>query len=723
MSYLNKDDSVDQVILPRDEALRLCEKFLGDIIPREITEVRLLRVGHDLPWIPCRGVHIENLAQIVNAVQYPQPKADWKDGDLVFNYRLTVCNSVGECTSPRESGIVMPIEAVQEKASAKVSVRDNSCVPSSDKLHRIRHTCAHVMAMAVQKLFSGTKVAIGPATETGFYYDFDRVEPFTLNDLEAIAEEMRLIINANLPIVCQALSREEMRVEIEKLGEIYKLELLDAIPVNEVITRYFIGDPEKGENFWWDLCEGPHLSRTGEIHPKAFSLESLAGAYWRGDEKKAQLQRIYGTAWENPEQLAEHKRLREEAHRRDHRKLGKDLGLFIFSDQVGPGLPLFTHKGTVLYSNLEEFLQEEQLKRGYLLVRTPHIARVDLFKISGHWQKYKDSMFPLMVEDEESARLEQGFVLKPMNCPFHIQIYKSELRSYRDLPMRLAEFGTVYRYEQSGELSGLTRVRGFTVDDSHLFVTPEQLDAEFLNGLDLILSVCNSLQLHNFQARLSFRDPDSDKYIGSDEVWNKAESAIRRAVEALGIDYFVGIGEAAFYGPKVDFIFRDVLGREWQLGTLQVDYNLPERFDLEYVAEDGSRQRPVIIHRAPFGSVERLIGILIEQYAGDFPLWLAPIQVRLLPVGEGQVQFANQIAEQMRSLGLRVEVDASGERLSKLIRNAEKDKIPVMAVIGAKEVESNSLSIRTRAAGELGTMPVLIALEQMQQAIATRDNF
>ena len=370
----------------------------------------------------------------------------------------------------------------------------------------------------------------------------------------------------------------------------------------------------------------------------------------------------------------------------------------------------------MLRSILEDFLKQEQLKRGYLPVVTPHIARVDLFKTSGHWQKYKEDMFPLMAEDELAASQEQGFVLKPMNCPFHIQLYKHELRSYRELPMRLAEFGTVYRYEQSGELGGLTRVRGFTVDDSHLFVTPEQLDNEFLNVVELILAVFGKLQLKNFKARLSFRDPASDKYIGSDDVWEKAQSAIRRAVEQLGMDHFEGIGEAAFYGPKLDFIFSDALEREWQLGTVQVDYNLPERFDLEYVADDGSRRRPVMIHRAPFGSLERLIGILIEEYAGDFPLWLAPVQIRLLPVSESQMEFTQSVVKQMLSLGIRAEVDTSGDRLGKLIRNAEKDKIPVMAVVGAKEVETNSLSIRTRAAGELGPTPVDAVVKMIQGA-------
>ncbi|MEG4490845.1 threonine--tRNA ligase [Microcoleus sp. D3_18_C4] len=586
----------------------------------------------------------------------------------------------------------------------------------SEALKKIRHTTSHVMAMAVQKLFPKAQVTIGPWIENGFYYDFDTPEPFTEQDLKAIKKEMIKIINRKLPVIREEVSREEAERRIKEINEPYKLEILEGLI--EPITLYHLGEE------WWDLCAGPHLDNTSELNPKAIELESLAGAYWRGDETKAQLQRIYGTAWETPEQLAAYKHRKEEALRRDHRKLGKELGLFIFADAVGPGLPLWTPKGTVLRSILEDYLKQEQIKRGYLQVVTPHIARVDLFKISGHWQKYKEDMFPLMAEDEEAAANEQGFVMKPMNCPFHIQIYKSELRSYRELPMRLAEFGTVYRYEQSGELGGLTRVRGFTVDDSHLFVTPEQLDAEFLNVVDLILSVFKSLQLKNFKARLSFRDPNNlEKYIGSDEAWEKAQGAIRRAVETLGMNYFEGIGEAAFYGPKLDFIFQDVLDREWQLGTVQVDYNLPERFDLEYVAEDGTRKRPVMIHRAPFGSLERLIGILIEQYAGDFPLWLAPIQVRLLPVSAEFLPFAKEVAAKMKALNIRAEADEDSERLGKLIRNAEKDKIPVMGVVGAKEVEANSLNIRTRASGELGAISVDEVIGRLQAAISSYGDF
>ncbi len=585
----------------------------------------------------------------------------------------------------------------------------------SETLQKIRHTASHVMAMAVQKLFPKAQVTIGPSIENGFYYDFDSPEPFTEKDLKAIKKEMIKIINRKLPVIREEVSREEAKRRIEAIAEPYKLEILEGLEAP--ITLYHLGDQ------WWDLCAGPHVESTAELNPEAIALESLAGAYWRGDETKAQLQRIYGTAWETPEQLAEYQRRKEEAMRRDHRKIGKELGLFIFADVVGPGLPLWTPKGTVLRSTLEDFLKKEQVKRGYLPVVTPHISRVELFKQSGHWQKYKEDMFPMMAESEADRLLEQGFVMKPMNCPFHIQIYKSSLRSYRELPMRLAEFGTVYRYEQSGELGGLTRVRGFTVDDSHLFVTPEQLDDEFMSVVDLTLTVFKSLQLKNFRARLSFRDPTSDKYIGTDETWDKAEGAIRRAVEKLGMDHFEGIGEAAFYGPKLDFIFQDALDREWQLGTVQVDYILPERFDLEYVADDGTRKRPVMLHRAPFGSLERLVGILIEEYVGDFPLWLAPIQVRLLPVTEEVLPFVTQVVEQMRSLNIRAEVDMSGERLGKMIRNAEKEKIPVMAVVGVKEMEANTLNIRTRASGELGAIPVANVIERVTEAIAQYASF
>lgn len=586
----------------------------------------------------------------------------------------------------------------------------------SEQLKKIRHTTSHVMAMAVQKLYPNAQVTIGPWTENGFYYDFDLSEPLTEKDLKAIKKEMIKIINRKLPVLREVVTREEAQTRIKNINEPYKLEILDGIK-DDTITIYHLAQE------WWDLCAGPHVDSTADLNPKAIELESIAGAYWRGDANNKQLQRLYGTAWETPEQLAEYKRRKEEALKRDHRKLGKELGLFIFADPVGPGLPLWTPKGTIIRSTLEDFLKQEQTKRGYLQVVTPHIGRVDLFKISGHWQNYKEDMFPMMADDVEEAQKEVGFVLKPMNCPFHIQIYKSELRSYRELPMRLAEFGTVYRYEQSGELGGLTRVRGFTVDDSHLFVTPEQLETEFFSVVELILSVFKSLQLKNFKARLSFRDPNSDKYIGGDEVWEKAQNAIRNAVQHLDMDYFEAEGEAAFYGPKLDFIFQDALEREWQLGTVQVDYNLPERFDLEYTASDGSRQRPIMIHRAPFGSLERLIGILIEEYAGDFPLWLAPIQARLMPVSGDFSAYAHEVCQKMQLAGIRAEVDNSSERLGKMIRNGEKQKIPVMAVVGASEVENNTLNIRTRASGELGEMSYVEVIEKLSHTIANHGNF
>ncbi|NEO83896.1 MAG: threonine--tRNA ligase [Spirulina sp. SIO3F2] len=586
----------------------------------------------------------------------------------------------------------------------------------SEKLKCIRHTASHVMAMAVQKLFPTAQVTIGPWTETGFYYDFDNSDSFTEQDLKAIKKEMDKIIKKKLPVIREEVTREDAAQRIERIQEPYKLEILNDMIKGDPITLYHLGDE------WWDLCAGPHVENTSMLNPKAIALESVAGAYWRGDEKRQQLQRIYATAWETPAQLKEYKRRKAEALKRDHRKLGKELGLFVFSDLVGPGLPLWTPKGAIVRSLLENFLKAEQVKRGYQGVVTPHIARTDLFKISGHWDNYKEDMFPMMADDEADRVAEQGFVMKPMNCPFHIQIYQSELRSYRELPIRLAEFGTVYRYEQSGELGGLTRVRGFTVDDSHLFVTPDQLESEFLNVVDLILTVFEKLQLKNFRARLSFRDPESGKYIGGDDVWNKAENAIRKAVQHLGMDYFEAPGEAAFYGPKLDFIFRDVLEREWQLGTVQVDYNLPDRFDLEYVGEDGNRQRPVMIHRAPFGSLERLIGILIEEYAGDFPLWLAPTQVRLLCVSDEFVPYAQTIVEQLLAQGVRAEV-GTGERLGKLVRIAEKQKIPVMAVVGAQEQENQTLSIRTRAAGELGALAADEVVQRLVTANRDRVDF
>ena len=582
----------------------------------------------------------------------------------------------------------------------------------SDQLLRIRHSCSHVMAMAVQRLFKNVQVTIGPWTETGFYYDFDAPEPFTPQDLKKIRKGMQKILRQSLPFHREEVSRQEARRRIEAIGEPYKLEIL--ADLREPITLYHLGDQ------WWDLCAGPHVANTAEINPDAVDLETVAGAYWRGDETRAQLQRIYGTAFETPEQLAEHQRRREEAQKRDHRRLGRQLDLFLFNDSVGPGLPLWTPRGTRLRSLLENYLRQQQEQRGYQHVVTPHIARVDLFRTSGHWQNYKEDMFPLMAENESDRAAEEGFVMKPMNCPFHVQIYKAELRSYRDLPYRLAEFGTVYRHEQSGELGGLTRVRGFTQDDSHLFVTPEQLDEEFRQVVDLILTVFRDLGFQQFKARLSFRGPQTTKIIGRPEAWDQAEAAIRRAVDHLGIDSVEGVGEAAFYGPKLDFLVYDSLGREWQLGTVQVDYNLPERFDLEYVAADGSRQRPVMVHRAIFGSLERFIGILIEEYGGDLPFWLAPEQIRILPVTAAALTAARQLTTRLCSHGVRATVDGSGERLGKLIRNGETRKIPVLGILGEQEMETGSVSLRTRRQGNPGAMAQTRLVELARDAVAGR---
>ena len=582
----------------------------------------------------------------------------------------------------------------------------------SDQLLRIRHSCSHVMAMAVQRLFKNVQVTIGPWTETGFYYDFDAPEPFTPQDLKKIRKGMQKILRQNLPFRREEVSRQEARRRIEAIGEPYKLEILDDL--REPITLYHLGDQ------WWDLCAGPHVANTSEINPDAVDLETVAGAYWRGDETKAQLQRIYGTAFETPEQLAEHQRRQEEAQKRDHRRLGRELGLFLFSDSVGPGLPLWTPRGTQLRSLLKDYLRQQQQQRGYQHVVTPHIARVDLFRTSGHWQNYREDMFPLMAENDSDRAAEEGFVMKPMNCPFHAQIYKAELRSYRDLPYRLAEFGTVYRYEQSGELGGLTRARGFTQDDSHLFVTPEQLDEEFRQVVDLILTVFQDLEFRQFKARLSFRGPQTTKMIGRPEAWDQAEAAIRQAVNHLGIDTVEGPGEAAFYGPKLDFLVYDSLGREWQLGTVQVDYNLPERFDLEYVAADGSRQRPMMLHRAIFGSLERFIGILIEDCGGDFPFWLAPEQIRILPVTTAAFPAAQQLAARLCSHGVRAAVASSGERLGKLIRNGETRKIPVLGILGEQEMEADAVSLRTRRQGDLGTMGQARLVELARDAVASR---
>ncbi len=585
----------------------------------------------------------------------------------------------------------------------------------AEKLARIRHTCSHVMAMAVQKLYPDAKVTIGPATENGFYYDFDRAEHFTPSDLKAIAKEMKRIIKWNQPLVRQELPRSEMLAEIEKLNEPYKIELLAAIPEGPPISRYFIGDPAKFEKQpWWDLCAGPHLETTGDINPDAFGLESIAGAYWRGDEKNPMLQRIYGTAWENPEQLLAYHNMLEEAKRRDHRTIGKDLQLFSIQEEAGGGLVFWHPRGAIIRNLIETFWKDTHAQNGYEAVTTPHMANLDLWKISGHNDFYRESMFqPMEVE-------HQVYQLKPMNCPFHVLIYKDTLHSYKEFPIRYAELGTVYRYERSGTMHGLMRVRGFTQDDAHIFCTEAQIEQEILGVLNLAELILSTFGFENYEINLSTRP---EKYVGSDEIWEKSTNALKQALDQKGWNYVVDEGGGAFYGPKIDIKIEDAIGRRWQCSTIQLDFNLPERFKMEYVGEDGVRHQPIMIHRALFGSVERFIGVLIENYAGDFPLWLAPTQVKLIAVSDGQMEYAEQVAARMKAVGLRVQLDRSGDRMAKQIRKGEMEKIPVMAIIGAKEVEAKTLSIRSRKHGELGAISVDEAISKMQVAISDRTWF
>jgi threonyl-tRNA synthetase len=489
------------------------------------------------------------------------------------------------------------------------------------------------------------------------------------------------------------MPREEAVVLEEKAEQPYKVELINDLPEGEVISFYRQGD-------WADLCRGPHVPSTGKL--KHFKILHTAGAYWRGSEKNKMLTRVYGTAWQSQAELEDYLHRVEEAKKRDHRILGRDLGLFMFSDEVGKGLPLWLPKGATLRDTLIDFMKAEQLKRGYQGVVTPNIGSSKLYEKSGHLVTYRSKLYPLMVDPEAG----ETYVLKPMNCPHHIMIYANELRSYRDLPIRLAEFGTVYRYEQSGELTGMLRVRGFTQDDSHLFVTPDQLGDEFKGVIDLMLFTLKRLGLEDYRVRIGIRDPKDDKYIGSDENWEAAQKAIIDAVEELGMAYEVVEGDAAFYGPKLDLMVRDALRREWQMGTVQVDYNLPERFDLEYVGEDGARHRPIMIHRAPFGSLDRMIGLLVEHYAGAFPFWLAPQQIAIIPISDRHHAYAKDVGVKLREAGYRSAVDDRNEKLGKKIRESEMQKIPVMLILGDRDIEANTVSIRRRGEGDLGAKSI-----------------
>lgn len=573
-------------------------------------------------------------------------------------------------------------------------------------LYRIRHSAAHVMAEAMLERFPEAKIAIGPPIEDGFYYDFDLPASISDEDLAWVEKRMRQIVQGKHPFTVKEVTPQEAR-EIFK-DQPYKLELIDDLVNGRVDDMgEQIAEPAEKltiytQDTFTDLCRGPHVADTGEIDPNAISVtfKPPAGAYWRGDEKNKQLTRIYGTAWENAAELEDYLDRLEEARKRDHRVLGEKLGLFTISQLVGKGLPLWKPKGATLRDALERWLRDVQIDNGYDPVVTPHIGNLNLYKTSGHYPYYSDSQYtPIDVDDEQ-------FLLKPMNCPHHCMIYKSEMRSYRDLPVRLAEFGTVYRYEQSGELHGLTRVRGFTVDDAHLYVRPDQLLDEFKDVVRLIQYVFNTLGLSDFRARVGIRDPQNDKYVGSDAAWEQATAAILQACQEMNLPHHVEEGEAAFYGPKLDFIFRDALKREWQLGTVQVDYNLPERFELEYIAEDDSRQRPVMIHRAPFGSMERFIGILIEHFGGSFPVWLSPVQAVLIPIADRHEQPAREIAAKLKGAGLRSEVDTSRNRMGNKIRLAREQNIPYMLILGDRDLENGTVSVRLRDDTDLGAMPL-----------------
>ncbi|NNE46207.1 MAG: threonine--tRNA ligase [Rhodothermales bacterium] len=550
------------------------------------------------------------------------------------------------------------------------------------------HSTAHLMAEALETLYPGVKFGIGPPIEQGFYYDVDLGDrKLSTDDLATIEAKMHELGRRNVAYERREVSQQEALEYYTAKGDEYKLELIEDLE-GETLTFYTQGD-------FTDLCRGPHIPSTGAIkYPK---LLAIAGAYWRGDERRPQLTRIYGISFPKKKELDEHLERLELAKQRDHRKLGRELELFTFSQKVGPGLPMWLPKGAILRDTLIGFLKEEQLRRDYQPVVTPHIGRLELYRTSGHYPYYSDSQFPPMIENAEDG---EGYLLKPMNCPHHIQVYADKLHSYRDLPVRLAEFGQVYRYEQSGELGGLTRVRGFTIDDSHIFCRPDQVKDEFKDAIDLTLKVFRALDFHDFKAQVSLRDPDdSEKYVGEDAQWDEAEQAVREAAAEMDLDTFEAIGEAAFYGPKLDFMVKDALGRDWQLGTVQLDYNLPERFDITYVGTDDRKHRPVMIHRAPFGSLERFIGVLIEHCGGNFPTWLAPLQVRVLPIGQDFESYAHSIVEKLRDSGFRADADTRNEKIGYKIREAETAKTPYMLVVGKREQEDGTVAVRRHGAG------------------------
>ncbi|MCH6257065.1 threonine--tRNA ligase [Puniceicoccaceae bacterium K14] len=597
-------------------------------------------------------------------------------------------------------------------------------------LEEIRHSSSHVLATAVLRLFPEAQLDIGPPTATGFYYDFDLDHKFTAEDLQNIEAEMKKIIKENQRFQRKEVSREEAVQIIKDFGqETYKLGRLDDVPEGDTISFYQNGD-------FIDLCAGSHVNYTKKI--KAFKLLSIAGAYHRGDENNKQLQRIYGTAFATKDELEQYLTQLEEARKRDHRRIGKDMGLFHIDEAVGQGLILWKPKGAVIREQLQSFITGELNKQDYKQVFTPHIGKLDLYRTSGHFPYYQDSQYPPVIDrdclaefvsegctcSDLSNKMDDGeidgYLLKPMNCPMHIKIFDSEPHSYRDLPVRLAEFGTVYRWEQSGELNGMTRVRGFTQDDAHLFCTEDQLQDEIKGCLDLVKTVLGTLGMEDYKVRVSLRDPNSDKYVGDAENWEKAENALRNAAKGLGVPFAEVEGEAAFYGPKIDFIVNDVIGREWQLGTVQVDYNLPVRFDLNYTGADNKPHRPVMVHRAPFGSMERFCGLLIEHFGGDFPTWLAPEQLRILPISEKVYEYSDKLYADLKAAGIRVTLDNASEKLGAKIRRAELDKVPNTIIVGAKEAEEGNVSVRSRFDGDRGTMKFEDFKTEFLELIASR---
>ena len=621
-------------------------------------------------------------------------------------------DAIGALINGQLADVSTPI--VQDSAVAIITAK----AEDPHAVYLLRHSTAHVMAEAITRLFPAVRLAYGPPVESGFYYDMELAQPIREEDFSRIEAEMQKIVEENRPFTRYELPQQAALAKLEQEANPYKLDnaqrALAADP-QAVISFYATGEPEKN---WEDLCRGPHLPATGRIG--AFKVTSVAGAYWHGDASKQQLQRIYGTAFFSRQELESHLALIDEAKRRDHRVIGKQLGLFTISPLVGSGLILWMPKGGVVRQELENFMRLELIRRGYNSVYTPHIGNINLYKISGHYPYYKESQFPTIKMKERDDTDESEYLLKPMNCPHHIQIYAAEPHSYRDLPIRLAEFGTVYRFEQSGELSGMTRVRGFTQDDAHLFCTPEQVEAELRSTVDMVLLVFKTLGFTDYQCRVSLRDPASDKYAGDPALWDRAEATLRKIVKDVGIRHEEAIGEAAFYGPKLDFLVKDVIGRQWQLGTVQLDYVLPERFALEYIGADNSPHRPVMIHRAPFGSMERFTGILIEHFAGAFPTWLSPVQTMVLSISEKFVTYAQEVNSALLAAGVRSELDLADDKIGAKIRRAREQKIPYLLVVGAKEMEAGSVAVRTRKDQDLGAMPLAAFIEKITAEINTR---